>query len=88
MTLQEIKRQWFNAESAKGHLPKVVDSAEANGIRDTMTTAWSPSKVCKGPSFAGHPGMRVTSQSSVGLAKVHTVSVSMEEAEQLGWGGD
>ena len=56
VTLREIKRQWFNAESEKGHLPKVVDSAEASGIRDTVTTAWSPSKVCEGPSFAGHPG--------------------------------
>lgn len=34
------------------------------------------------------PGMRVTSQSSVGLAKVHTVSVAVGEAEQLGQGGD
>lgn len=32
--------------------------------------------------------MRVTSRSSVGLAEVHIVSVSKEEAEQLGVGPD
>ena len=88
MTHREIKRQLFNAASARGHLPEVVDSAEANGIRDTGTLL----RVLQGSAWdqapLDTPGMRVTSRSSVGLAEVHTVSVSEEEAEQLGVGPD